>query len=895
MKDPIILKRNTNSGVQGNDKVDTRPGKFKTNDPSTSTFSRTKVALNAPLDTTGESLMGFGDKIQGISNDVERREVAKRAFEMEGAMKIADKLDTNAVNRLVDGFDLFSKTSLDNTKSSGKDFTNKAVVKAYLAEIEAERVKVLADPSVGDLSEVARLDLDTRLSTRSFKTQDDVNKYSLSVLNSQGDTRFNTKVAQHQDEPSVNAVFDRKGDSIGYYLAAFKDLATQSIGTVDLLKSQKFQVDAVQFAQDTVFNYHMRNNDPQSAEDSLDDGRFDLVDGSLSNKEHRKRLREYHASPQVERWDAKLGENVHISQTEASRDPGRYKPKKNMEVEDNKKAYVRAKIKMLNVDKKDPAYMNEEALAKVYNLPPSVQATLDAEMEAVNKRAEMVQNPAEREVFRKALIVELNEKYAPPTEEEEGRRDARKKEAEVKEGIKIIEKAKNDKRIDEATMEALQAKFAPVVRMKDKTSNSIRAHVTLTVTGRVLSNKEFTALDSIQRGKIMKVSSEAERILSDKKHSAYRQGMGNNEAVEAAANVFIKDDPDFLVRNVFLQTAESILGRVNGTNPRGTPAEAPMSEPIPAGYDADDLNAEITALLKTQEGIKVERTTGLGSALSSFLSNLPGQYLGILDDQETIRARTALLRVSREILVLVMKNDRFAMAEQTIVSPLLDKPSALISAETIKTKLRSFQKELKLEMARSMRNIKAGIHPGKELDKIIDFDRIDSLINQFNLTSPIEEATPEGIEKSNSQQLSDFQGDVSDSDLLERPEILDALIKRQQELIKKYAPSSDNGDNQSSDNSNNQPSDSGNIPPSESKLTINNDREQEVRPEISDLVQKLIDTEGMTPEILTGYAKDLADKLANPGTLTDDDLLNIEALLKDVQYALGIPPLPEGQ
>tara|TARA_R110002096_G_scaffold256127_1_gene449402 strand:+ start:53 stop:709 length:657 start_codon:yes stop_codon:yes gene_type:complete len=218
-----------------------------------------------------------------------------------------------------------------------------------------------------------------------------------------------------------------------------------------------------------------------------------------------------------------------------------------------------------------------------------------------------------------------------------------------------------------------------------------------------------------------------------------------------------------------------------------------------------------------------------------------------------------------------MKNDRYAIAEQVVLSNLLSGPELLTDADSVKTKLQRFQDELKIEIARSSRNIKAGINAGAELDKLVDFDRIDTMIDQFDLTPPLAAATPESIKGSSSNGLSDLQKSATEESLKDDPEKLKALIERQEREIEKLGiggtPSS--------------------VGPAE-ELKINNTTE--ANPNISPAVQTAISN--MDEATLLKYADTLADMLGNRSG-TEEELINMEALLKDIKALIN--PTTEAQ
>ena len=826
-----------------------------------------RVQLAANFDGQGKGITDFGSAITKQGQDILSLAEAREQAIFEGELKIKDKQDKNATNELVDVFDSFTSTTFGNADQSSLDFSNAETVLQFNKKMSEEAEKALNDPRVKNMSPDAVLDLQDRIRATVQKSQDDINARSLSTLNFKGTNRFNQKAANLQDETAVNQIFDEGGDTTQYFINSFQALAKQSIGSVDFKTQAKFQRNALQLAQNTVFNYHMRNNEIDEAEDTLEDGKFDAVDGSITNQEHHKRIRDARSAPQVVRWDNKQNKNVNISSSEAKNDPNRYEPEKDMTKIDNINSYKRAYIENKNATKESK--LSDEALKDQFGINDGEDTAFQKEMAAIQEMLTLVKDPGERAALEKRMEQALIAKAAPPTVVEEAERAVEVEAQKIIKKQEFIEKQRKNKKISAELMKALEKEFAvtpPTVAVT--VSNSIRSATILTVVGRAMKEDEFLALDVSQREKILKVGDEAERL----KNTPEGKGKGTMQLVKMAVDSFKKEDKNFLSRNEFLNTAENILSRREGGS-TGVPAETPLTagDPTPT---ADELNAELEELLATQRGIEVEDATGIGSAFSNFLTNAPifGQLFSALQDQEVIRARAALLRVSREILVLTMKNDRFAMAEQTIITPLLSKPSLIVDAESVKTQMIRFQEELKIEIARSMRDIKAGIDPKRNLDKIVDLDRIDSMINQFNLTPPIDAATTEDIKNSSSQSLSNLQGSVSDSQLVDRSDKLDALIERQEREIsnlsggKKDAPQ---------------------VPVTSEPINIVGDKE--VNPNLSPEVQTALGA--LTLPQIEAAANELAAQLALPGNFSAEQLQNMEALARDLQNILN----PQGQ
>jgi hypothetical protein len=825
--------------------------------------SNVKRNVTSNLKGPGDALVKAGSRIMDVSDDYERQAAAERKFAMEGAMKIADKQDTNAVNRLVDNFRSSTEQSFGNAKQSKEDFTEKESVQNFNKSIDDARQAALNDPSVRSMSEVARLDLESRLHELNNKSMDGVNAHSLLMLNKQGEDRFHINAAQQQDETSVDAIFAKVPDPIGHYIKVFSKLASQSVGTVDQYKQLAFQKEAVQLAQDTVFEYHMRNSDLDAAEESLEHVDFNLVDGSTTNLEHRKRIREARQTAPIEVYDEEQGMNIFVAQSEMRRNPSRFLPKRNMAKVNNQKQFSRAMIENEKKSENDPTKLAPADIRTNFGIVETV-SDVEKDLRNIGEVVALIKDPGEQAAVRSRMMGGLDEKYIPLDDVDKARQKAQAEAAEIREQQKILETQASKNKENDAVMVQLQEKFRPVQAVEEKFTNAVQRILGTVISGKQFKVGENPVLDNEQKALFNKVGAAAE--LYKKSH----RGAGAWESIDAVIQDMKDIDPDILNRNVFTKMADDILGRREGKT--GEAAAPPTSSPIPnAKYNNNDLNAELNELLKSRKAIDLDRATGIGSGLSAFLTNLPGQLFDGLQDQETIRARTALLRVSREILTLTMKNDRFAIAEQVVLSDLLSGPKLLTDANSIKTKLTRFQSELKIEIARSSRNIKKGINAGAELDKLIDLDRIDTMIDQFDLTPPLAAATPESIKGSSSNGLNDLQKSATEESLKDDPEKLNALIARQEQEIEKLGIGGT----------------SSNVGPAE-ELKINNTTE--ANPNISPAVQTAISN--MDEATLLKYADTLADMLGNRSG-TEEELVNMEALLKDIDALIN--PTTEAQ
>ena len=120
---PPILKRNTRSGVQPHKKVDTRADNFKTPDPSTPAFSRTRVALKAPVDTTGESLRDLGGKINVEADQLADEDLIRQKSLADAESRQLDQRDQNVISEnleLAKGEYEAARATVDTTTPAGQ-------------------------------------------------------------------------------------------------------------------------------------------------------------------------------------------------------------------------------------------------------------------------------------------------------------------------------------------------------------------------------------------------------------------------------------------------------------------------------------------------------------------------------------------------------------------------------------------------------------------------------------------------------------------------------------------------------------------------------------------------------------------------------------------------------
>ena len=737
---------------------------------------------NINLDIRGAN-PGIGEALEGVAGELmsfaEKDKIERRLL-ANAALKIADKQDTNTVNRMVGEYNSSVESSW-GIASDTTDFGQKKSSKKYLDDAKAQYETALAHEDGSDLSDLHKLTYSDRLLDIFQKHKDKVAATSLAAINKTEEDRIDFESSKIGDEGNVDRYMSQQQpgglDAIDYYINSYAQVYANSSSNVGFEKGESYERAALENARDTLADYHIRQGQPEKAEEVMEDHRFDRVDGTKANDTMRERIRTVqNEAPQVY-WDIEQKKNVLKPPFEVNRNPERYGPKRNMDKIHNLNAFSAEMVRQAGLPEKHPEKRKEEELRQQYGLTIE-QDEVSKKLAEIEEALKLVSDPKEKEALKKAMHANLLKTYAPQTKAEEAEEEALaevlKTTTKVLAAQKVIKVNKDNAELIAEIKEEFFAK--PGEGIKDSYSNAVRRAIGLILTGKASKPGETPKLDKIQSAKSLKLGAFAE------KYKEKHPGAGAWTALAAAGEHFKKDDPGFLSEDVYIRIANQIFDRREGK--KGQAAEAPLSESV-SGDTPDKVNEHLQKLLSERKPINIEKTSGIVSGFTAFLTNLPGQFLSVADDQEYIRARTALLRVSREILTLTMKNDRFAIAEQKILENLLSGPELLTSAASVKTKLLRFQQELKIEIARSRRNINLGVNSAEELDNLIDYDRIDTMIDQFNLTPPIETISPKDIRESTTDGLDNFQQSVTDQQLLDNPEKLDAGLDRQEQEMEK--------------------------------------------------------------------------------------------------------------
>ena len=234
----------------------------------------------------------------------------------------------------------------------------------------------------------------------------------------------------------------------------------------------------------------------------------------------------------------------------------------------------------------------------------------------------------------------------------------------------------------------------------------------------------------------------------------------NLTAAEAQAQAFEEyaketgiDNPQSA--NMYSTIAKSVVDerkarQVSGGNIREL---KPMASHTSGGETRESLQNELQDLKEATKGrIDAGKASGLISGLEQLWANIPGQFFESTVDEETLDARLALLRVSREVMTLVMKNDRFAIAEQIIITPLLERPGLLTSGSAINAQLRRYKKELEIGIVEAQTRIDQGFKRDENLEKVVDYTRIASMLDQFVLAPPLIQTPADDILKINDKE-----------------------------------------------------------------------------------------------------------------------------------------------
>jgi len=347
---------------------------------------------NINLDTRGVFSGGVAEGILSVSEavgDLAEQDRLKRKALYEASLKISDKQDKNLVNKLTDETTTLITNEFNNAKSV-VDFSEKGESKRFLTSIGERIQAALTDPRLSGIHELHMLDFTDRIRAAHIKLKDSVSAYTLTSLNKIGEDRVTLHSAQLGDEDSVDAQMARGGDNVLFYINSFEKIATDAIGTVDVLKAESFQIGAVQHAQDAIFNYYMRNGDLDAAENTLGDWRFDVVDGSDQNLKNRNRLRESRVSDWKEVWSVKDQRNIFVKTNDLNN--ALHKPKKDMKKIDNMNQFSRAMIENDDLGKDHPDYKNPDDIRKNYNIEETI-SEVDKDLRSIEELTDGMKDP----------------------------------------------------------------------------------------------------------------------------------------------------------------------------------------------------------------------------------------------------------------------------------------------------------------------------------------------------------------------------------------------------------------------------------------------------------------------------------------------------------------------
>lgn len=827
-KSPVINRENAVQQVQG--APDARSANTQ--------FSTTAEQFGSGL----QNLEDVGATIGSFAQDEAALEQARNRAQAEANARIEGKLDKNRASQLTRKFTSFTKahraTALQETDLSNptqlKNFTD--AINNSAATIEEEY----------DGSDLGFLDFKDQMDDLRTSALDNAFSDSLNILNETEKNNLSQALNSLRDPGAITKLFDTQLDPIQSLIDKNIDTVNKSKSSIDAISDVTNMSIAMENAESSLFDHHMRNGNMQASEDIMDDIRFDGNDGSDARLKRRDRLQKARTNGSVTVFDNVLKTNVLVPRSEV--DPTRHEEKRDLKKVNNLSNYTNALIQ--NDEKKDSdiTKLSREEIASNHGITIRESTQLEKQLDSIEEQADkFIDDPIKKEQFikqqKQALQQSLEIKTPAST--------ALDKANETKERIQA-ENAVVESIDDPELKKQVSEEFDPTTSVKTSSTAEMRKSVAIAVTGKPAKLGEDPVLDNIQKKNFREVLALAEKIKEE-------PGVGDFTAVDRAIKKIEEKRPGFINENIVLTRANEILGRRES----GGPGPEPLSADIPDTFTGNDLNEELDSLISSQKGIKVANTSGILSGFKSFLTNLPGQFFTFLQDQETIRARTALLRVSREILTLTMKNDRFAIAEQEILTGLLSGPELLTNADSVKTKLRSFQEELRIEIARSARDIRAGVNAGENLDKLVDYDRIDSLLDQFDLSPGIAHASPAEIEGMNSTELTEIEDNLTPEDFKNLPqENKDALLNRQKQENEKLGLSPEQNSQQTSD------------------------RDIESSPQIVPETQSMLDSIQTLPE-LESLLNSFTGQLAQQGGKSPLDIQALEQVIIELEHNIA--------
>jgi hypothetical protein len=767
MAEITLLNRNTKSGVQPHKKVDIRADKFKTNDPSTPAFGRTRVALNAPVDTTGDSLMEFGGDLANLSDDVERREAARAANQLE-------------VNNMME------------------DRSNNKIDLQLRREFQLETGNIVGAFSTQDMSKPkVQKDYNEKISTALESYQD---KYTLEGGTDRGLDAFRADLFSQANGLQDQGIIRQRDDMLsgikGFRADAFNNLNDPAkvdkafggnptalipslLAETEVL-SGKFNKGlppeeqsitnrlALSTVQNIAFDFYLRRGDMDAIEGLFVNKAFDAINGFEGELALITRWNSAKNSKYVTVYNTQKG--ITESVLESEQKPWQVDP--SSVTTNSKMSQLQENIRRNSkLPEGDPSKLSFDVIlsAADIKLDSGTLTALEKELKDNKTRAGKLSKGDPK--LEAEILDDMNqtsvERSVPVSKEDkaiqEGVDETNKDLGKATQVVKI----QKDKNIPDDVKRQLN----PEERLPVNLYAESRKTLTNMLGGSTDINGKATFNDSVQQGIYSGTLPIASRLTRDPAYA----NLGPPEIAQMALKEYaeannIEGNP--VLANSYSRAAARVRSRRKAKE-----YDYPIAGETSGSEARAALLQEATDLNQRQGQIDPAKAVGFGSAYLQFLSNLPGQFFEGLVDDETVNARLALLRVSREVMTLVMKNDRYAIAEQNVIVKLLEGPNALTSGRVIKAQLRRFLVEVERGIIDAELAITEGIKRDENLEKVVDFTRIASMLDQFDLAAPLVGTSPEDILKMNDlKAFSKLEHSMKDGDLDKMtPAQIDAL------------------------------------------------------------------------------------------------------------------------
>jgi hypothetical protein len=533
------------------------------------------------------------------------------------------------------------------------------------------------------------------------------------------------------------------------------------------LITTRMALDAV---QNTAFDFYMRRQDWDGMETLFVDTRFDPINGFDGEKTLRKRWQEAKNSKVITVYNTKTQQVESVLESEQK--PWQVDPTSVTSTQ--KLTTIRNQIRQnATLPPKEQVSRLEIFAINGIELTDEKKSTIQLEYED-NKLLAFKLAGGDKELEKK-ILAELDDKTTanavPTTADEKALQKGVDKTLELQGETTAALGIKGDPKIPQEVKDEM----FPLERLPAKVMSQNRL-----VLGSFLQGSpsgvdgKMVFRDPIQAKIFAWVLPRSEVLLQE--NPAMGVAVANQKALAEYAKEFGVDP---ILANAFSAAAADQRKRRNARQ-----YAPPLAGPTTGKESQQMLMQELADLDEIKGRIDPAKAVGFGSMYRNFLAKIPGQIWEEAVDEETIIARFALLRVSREVMTLVMKNDRFAIAEQNVIVKLLEGPTALTSGRVIKAQLLRFKLEIERGIINAELDIEKGLNRAANLEKIIDYTRIASMLDEFILNPPLVETTAKDIlDITDKQVFTDLERAITSADMKKfSPEQFEAIREMQKRM-----------------------------------------------------------------------------------------------------------------